>query len=81
MCSVLDFEGCEVAADEGGGGGVVFDEDDFDGASACGLDADGAGASEDVEKARTANIGTEDVEEGFAEAIAGGAEGRALEAF
>ena len=77
--SGLDFEGCEIAPDESGGGSVVFDEDDFDGAAAYGFDADGAGAGEDVEEARAGDVGAEDVEEGFAEAVAGGAEGVALE--
>jgi hypothetical protein len=76
-----DCEGCEVATNQDSGGGVVFDEDDFEGAAAEGFDADGAGAGEDVEEARAGDVGAEDVEEGFAKAVAGGAEGVALEGF
>ncbi len=81
LCSVGDCERFEIAADESRGGGMVFDEDDVDGAAACSFDTDRAGAGEDVEEARAGDVGAEDVEEGFAEAIAGGTEGGALEAF
>jgi len=76
-----DCEGFEVATDQDSGGGVVFDEDDFEGAAAEGFDANGAGASEDVEEARAGDVGAEDVEESFAKAVTGRAEGVALEAF
>lgn len=76
-----DCERCEVATNQDSGGGVVFDEDDFEGAAAESFDADGAGAGEDIEEAGARDVGTEDVEEGFAEAVAGRAERGALEAF
>jgi hypothetical protein len=76
-----DCEGCEVATDQASGGGVVFDEDDFEGAAAEGFDANGAGAGEDIEETRAGDVGAEDVEEGFAEAVAGGTERVALEGF
>jgi len=79
--SAGDCEGFEVATDQGSGGGVVFDEYDFEGAATYGFDADGAGASEDVEEAGAGDVGAEDVEESFAKAVAGGAEGVAFEAF
>jgi hypothetical protein len=79
--SAGDCEGFEVAANQDSGGGVVFDEDDFEGAAAEGFDANGAGAGEDIEKAGARDVGAEDVEEGFAKAVAGGAEGVALEGF
>ena len=60
---------------------MIFYEDDFDGPPAYGFYAYGAGAGEDVEETGAADVGTEDVEEGFAEAVARGAEGSALEAF
>jgi hypothetical protein len=79
--SVGDCERFEIATDEDCGGGVIFDEDDLDGTAAEGFDADGAGAGEDVKEARAADVWAEDVEEGFAEAVAGGAEGGAFETF
>ena len=77
--AVSDGEGFEIAADEDGGGGVIFDEDYFGRAAAQGFDADRAGARENVEKARAGNVGAQDVEEGFAEAIAGRTEGVAFQ--
>lgn len=74
----LDFERGEIAADQGGGGGVVFDEEGLRGAATESFDADGAGAGEDVEEARAGDFGCEDVEEGFAQAVAGGTEGVAF---
>jgi len=76
-----DGEGCEVATNQDCGGGMVFDEDDFEGAAAEGFDANGAGAGEDIEEAGARDVGAEDVEEGFAKTVAGGAEGVALEGF
>ena len=76
-----DCEGCEVATNQDCGGGMVFDEDDFEGAAAEGFDANGAGAGEDIEEAGARDVGAEDVEEGFAKTVAGGAEGVALEGF
>lgn len=60
---------------------MVFDKGCVDRAAAEGFDADGAGAGEDVEEARASDGGAEDVEECFAEAVAGGTEGEAFEAF
>ncbi len=79
MGSAGDRERFEIAADQDCGGGVVLDEHYFCCTTANRFDANGAGAGEDVEEARTADVGTEDVEEGFAQAVAGGAEGVALE--
>jgi len=74
-CAGADGEGFEIFADEGGGGRVVFDEDDFRGATAEGFDADGAGAGEEVDEMRAGDFLSEDVEEGFAKLVAGGTEG------
>src|SRR5450432_2823512 len=60
---------------------MIFDEGGVSGAAAKGFDADGSGAGEDVEEAGAGNAATEHVEEGFAQAVAGGAEGEAFEAF
>ena len=79
--SAGDCERFEIAADERGGGGVIFDEDGFDGAAAEGFDSNGAGAGEDVEETRAGDVGAEDVEESFAEAVASGTEGVASEGF
>ena len=79
--SAGDCEGFEVTTDQDSGGGVVFDEDDFEGSAAEGFDANGAGAGEDIEEAGARDVGAEDVEESFAKAVAGGTEGVALEGF
>ncbi len=50
------------------------------GAAAEGFDAYGAGAGEDVEEARACDAGAKDVEERFAEAVAGGTEREAFQA-
>ena len=68
-------------ADEFCGGGVIFDKGYVGGAAAEGFDAYGAGAGEDIEEARANNAGAEDVEERLTEAVAGGTEGEAFEAF
>lgn len=59
---------------------MIFDEGYVGGAAAEGFDADGAGPGEDVEEARAYDAGAEDVEEGFAKAVAGGAESEAFQA-
>ena len=79
--SVVDCQRFEITADQDGGGGVVFDEDDFEGAAAERFNADGAGAGKDIEEAGTGDVGAEDVEEGFAKTVAGRAEGVAFEGF
>ena len=76
-----DCEGCEVATNQDSGGGVVFDEDDFEGPAAEGFNADSAGAGEDIEEAGAGDVGAKDVKEGFAKTVAGGAEGVAFEGF
>ncbi len=81
MGSGGDCERFEIATNQDSSGGVILDEDDFDGAATKSFDPDGAGAGENVEETRAGDVGAEDVEEGFAQAIAGGAEGIALEAF
>src|SRR5260370_30568676 len=70
----------EIAANQGDGWGVIFDEDDFGGAAAEGFDADGAGSGEEIDEAGAGNVGGQHVEERFAEAVAGGAQGEAFEA-
>ena len=75
-----DFEGVEILADEFCGGRVIFDEGYLGGAPAEGFDAHGAGAGEYVEEARACDRGAEDVEERFAQAVAGGTESEAFQA-
>jgi hypothetical protein len=59
---------------------VIFDEGYVGGAAAEGFNAYGASAGEDVKEARAYNARTEDVEERFAKAVAGGTEGEAFRA-
>jgi len=59
---------------------VILDEGYVGGAAAEGFDADGASACENVEKARAHYARAEDVEERFAQAIAGGTEGESFQA-
>src|SRR5260370_40071601 len=75
----VDAQRFEIAANQGGGGRVILDEDDFGGAAAEGFDADGAGSGEEVDESRAGCIGGQHVEESFAQAVAGGAQGEALE--
>ena len=70
-----DCEGCEVATNQDSGGSVVFDEDDFEGAAAEGFDADSAGSGEKINEARAGYVGSQYVEECFAQTVAGGAQG------
>ncbi len=60
---------------------MIFDEDDFGSAAAEGFDADGTGSGEEIDESRTSYVGGQHVEERFAQAVAGGAQGEALEAF
>jgi len=76
-----NFERVEILADEFCGGRVIFDEGYVGGTAAEGFDADGTGAGEDVEEAGAYYAGTEDVEERFAQAVAGGTEGETFETF
>ena len=73
-----DFEGGEVGAQGGEGGGGVLGEPDVGGAAAERLDADGSGAGVEIEETAVGDTRGEDVEEGLAEAVAGGAGGGAL---
>jgi len=59
---------------------VIFEEGYVGGAAAEGFDADGAGAGENVEEARARYGGAENVEERFAQAVAGGTESEAFQA-
>jgi len=72
-----DLEGGEVGAQRGEGGGGVLGEPDVGGAAAEGLDADCAGAGVEIEETAIGDARGEDVEEGLAEAVAGGAGGGA----
>ena len=67
-----DAERGEVGAEGAEGDGAALGEEDVGGAAAEGLDADGAGAAVEVGEAGVGDAGREDVEEGLAEAIAGG---------
>ncbi len=71
--SGCDFESGQVGSDGGDGGGGFFGEGDVGGAAAEGLDSDGAGAGVKIGEAAAGNAGRDDVEEGLAEAVAGGA--------
>jgi hypothetical protein len=55
-------------------GGIAVDEENFAGASADGFDSDGAGAGVEVDEEGIFDGRAEDVEESFAEAVAGGAD-------
>jgi len=55
---------------------MILDEDDFGGAAAQGLNADGAGSREKIDEAGAGYIRGQDVEECFAQAVAGGASAR-----
>jgi hypothetical protein len=68
-----DLEGREIRAEGGDGGGGLLGEPDVESAAADGLDADGAGAGVEIDEAAAFNTRGEDVEEGLAEAVAGGA--------
>jgi len=76
-----DFERVEIVANQFCGGRVVFDEGYVGGAAAEGFDAYGAGTGEDVDEARPYDSGAEDVEERFAQAVAGGTESESFQAF
>jgi len=60
---------------------VIFEEGYVGSAAAESFDADGTGTGEDVEEAGAYYAGTEDIEERFAQAVAGGTESEAFEAF
>lgn len=60
---------------------MIFEKGYVGSAAAESFDADGTGTGEDVEEAGAYYAGTEDVEERFAQAVAGGTESEAFEAF
>jgi len=60
---------------------VVLDKDDFGGSAAEGFDADGARSGKEIDESRAGDIGGQYVEECFAQAVAGGAQGEAFEGF
>ena len=71
--AAADSERGQIGADGAEGGLGVFDEDGFCGASAEGLYSHRSGASVEVEEYGAGDARGENVEEGFAEAVAGGA--------
>ena len=79
--ATANAEGIEILLNESGGRRMVFDEHDFSSTAAERFDADGASAGEEVEEAAAGDAFSQDVEKRFAEAIAGRAKGKALEAF
>ena len=62
----IDAQRFEVAANQGGGRRTILYEHDFGGATAQGLNADGAGSREKVDESRAGYIGRQHVEERFA---------------
>lgn len=71
--AVGDVEGGEVGAEGSEGEVGVFGEPDVGCSAGDGLDAYGAGAGVEVDEAAAGDARGDDVEEGFAEAVAGGA--------
>ncbi len=69
---VRDLQGLEVGADGSEGGFGLLGEEDLHGSAAESLDADGSGAGVEVGEAAVGDAGREDVEEGLAQAVAGG---------
>ena len=69
------LEACflEIGTEDVGGGAVLFDEECGGGAAAEGFDSEGAGACEEVEDAGVLDVIAEHGEEGFPDAIGGGA--------
>ncbi len=70
----------EVFLDERNGGGVIFDEHDFGGATTEGFDADSAGAGKGIDEAGADHEVAENIEECFPKTIACGAKVEAFEA-
>jgi len=71
--AALELECGDVGADGEDGFGLALGEPAEVGAAAEGFDSDGAGAGVEVGEPGAFNAGGEDVEEGFAETVAGGA--------
>ena len=76
-----NVERFEIFADQARGFGARFDEDCFARAAADGFDAYGAGSGEEVNEEGIFYGRAENVEEGFAQAIAGGAKALRARAF
>ena len=68
----------EIFADEADSGGMIFYEDGRNGSAADGFDTDGAGSGEQIEETRAFDAWAEDVEESFAQHVAGGAKRESL---
>ncbi len=66
-------EHIEIVFDQLYGAGMRFDEDGVTRAAADRFDADGSGAREKIDEKRVIDGRTEDVEQSFAQLIAGGA--------
>jgi len=82
-CAFADVEREEIFAYQASRGRMRFSEEDFAGAAAESFDADCTGASEEVDEEGAFDGRAENVEESFAESIAGGTEAqrfRTLEA-
>ena len=69
-----DVEGFEIFANQARGLGARFDENCFARAAADGFDSHGSCSGEEINEKRIFDGRAEDVEERFAQAIAGGAE-------
>src|SRR5215471_4574383 len=73
-----DFERFEVFTNQSCGGCMALDENSFDGSAAKGFDSDSACSGEHVDEPRTGDMFAENIEQGFAKTVAGGAQGHAL---
>src|ERR1700730_14984066 len=69
----------KILPNEFSGRRVIFNEQDVDGAAADGFDANRAGTSEKINELRAGDLRAKNVEERFAETVAGGAQRRAVE--
>ncbi len=78
LCAATDAEGIEVLLNENGGRRMIFDKDNFRSTAAERFDAYSAGPCEEIEEAATGDAFGDDVEECFAQAVAGRAKGKAL---
>lgn len=71
VVAVLDFERCEVAVYQLGGGTMVLDEHHFARAAAQGFETYRPGARVRIEESRAFQLRPEDVEKGFAKLVRG----------
>src|ERR1700689_5067292 len=69
-----NIEGCEVLAHQANAVGIAVNEENFARASADGFDSDCASAGVQVDEERVFDGRAENVEERFAQAVAGGAD-------